>query len=791
MNRRSLSVLEFNKIREQLASLCASESGRQTALSLEPSAVLETVRELQEETEEARTVVSEYGGSPVPYFTDVTMQLKLAQIESILSLRGLLDIAQCLRATRTVRGALLTEREDLPSLQRIGKELSPCRDIEKQISDTVLSEDEIADNASPELASIRRKINSCNDRVREKLNGMIHNPNTLKYLQEAIITKRADRYVLPVKQEYRSMVPGIVHDQSSSGATVFIEPMSVIEIGNELKQLLAAEKNEIERILRKLTLMIAPEADSIKANVSILSELDFIFAKALLANEMRAIAPKINNERYIRIEKGRHPLINPETVVPLDLWIGKDFTTLIITGPNTGGKTVALKTVGLFCAMAQSGLQIPAEYGTELPIFDDIYADIGDEQSIEQSLSTFSGHMKNIVEIMNTITADSFVLFDELGAGTDPTEGAALAEAILSALLERKIRTIATTHYSELKEFALTTPGVENACVEFDVSTLRPTYRLLIGIPGKSNAFEISKKLGLSNALIDKAQELLSKEQRRFEDVLARAEYHRQLAEKERQMAEQAHADMVAARDKAEKEKQKLEEYELKTKQKAKSEARRIIEDARREAEDLIDELHAIKKAAVIPEHEIQSLRKRFDEIESAMRDTESRGEGESLKTVAVGQLVHIGSMDLDASVTALPDAKGFVQLKSGLMKMRLPLADLYEPTLQQKQNKQRRDKERTRTNTARTRVDIQSRAVRREVDVRGLSLEEAISEIDKFLDDAMLSSLGEVSIIHGNGTGALRAGISEHLRRHPGVKKYRLGVYGEGETGVTIVTMK
>ena len=791
MNRRSINVLEFQKIKEQLAEECVSQCGQSKALALEPSDSLPVVERMQQETEEAVSIAREYGSNPVPFFTDVSEYLKLARLESILSLHALLEIAQCLRAVKSMTGMLLTERSDLPRLQEYGRELSPFNQVEKQISQVVLGEDEIADDASPELATIRRKMRSCNDRVREKLNGMIHNPNTLKYLQEAIITQRADRYVLPVRQEYRSMVPGIVHDQSSSGATVFIEPVSVVEIGNELKQLMAAEKNEITRILRKLTLSIAPIAEEIERNTEVLAQLDFVFAKALLAIRMNAVAPLIRDDGCIKIAGGRHPLINQEKVVPLDLRIGQDFTTLIITGPNTGGKTVALKTVGLFCIMAQSGLHLPAESGTALSVFDEVFADIGDEQSIEQSLSTFSGHMKNIVEILKAITPKSLVLFDELGAGTDPTEGAALAEAILSNLLGQGIRTLATTHYSELKEFAMTTPGVENACVEFDVSTLRPTYRLLIGVPGKSNAFEISKKLGLGEALISQAQELISKEQRRFEDVLASAEYHRQLAEKERLLAEQAHAEMVAARDKAEREKQKLEEYELKSKQKAKGEARRIIEEAQREADRLIGELHAMKKSGLVQEHEIQNVRKRFEGSMDGLQNDGEESEDQPLTTVEIGQLVHIKKMGMDANVTALPDSKGIVQLKSGLMKMRLSLSDLYEPTASQKQKRQQKDEQRHRATGAKTRVDIQNRAIRRELDVRGMALNEAIPEIDKFLDDAVLSSLGEVSIIHGNGTGILRSGIAEHLKRSPAVKKFRLGVYGEGETGVTIVTLK
>lgn len=587
------------------------------------------------------------------------------------------------------------------------------------------------------------------------------------------------------------MVPGIVHDQSATGATVFIEPMAVVEIGNELKQLMSAEKAEINRILSALSAQIAPEADAIADNLAILAQLDFAFAKASLARQMNACAPKINHEGRIRIIRGRHPLIDPQKVVPLDIHLGDAFTTLIITGPNTGGKTVTLKTTGLFTLMAQAGLQIPADYGTELAVFDDVFADIGDEQSIEQSLSTFSGHMKNIVSILEQVSPDSLVLFDELGAGTDPTEGAALAQSILSTLLAMHTRTVATTHYSELKEYALTTDQVENASVEFDVATLRPTYRLSIGIPGKSNAFEISRKLGLPEHVIDNAKELLSREQVRFEDVIANAEYHRQVAQKEREIAEEARAEMVEIRNQAEAERKRLEEQRDRAIRKAKDEAKRIVENARRESEAVIAELRAMKKAGGAQEHEIQRVKKRVEQAQEALADKQEEVGGEIPKQVRVGDMVHIASMDVDATVVSPPDAKGYVQLKAGMMKMRAQLSDLRTLTSTQQMIKKEQKKLERKKSMRETRVDITARPVRQELDVRGLTLEEALDEVRKFLDDAMLSSLGEVSIIHGVGTGVLRAGIHDCLRRHPCVSQFRLGRYGEGEAGVTIVSLK
>ena len=791
MTERSLRVLEFHKIRAELSKYCVSDMGRERCEALVPTNRVADVRRMQQETEEARVVLTYLGGTPMIPFADVRASLHLAEIGSALSPRALLDIAACLRAARAARDALVTDRDNTPMLSANASRLTANRTLEQAIGDAILSEEEIADRASTELFSIRRKMRACNERVRERLNGMIHSPTTQKYLQEAIITMRADRYVMPVKQEYRSMVPGIVHDQSATGATIFVEPMAVVEIGNELKQLIAAEKAEIERILRALSAQVAPDAAAIADNLAILAQLDFAFAKASLAREMMACEPKINDEGRIDIRRGRHPLIDPQKVVPLDIRLGTEFTTLIITGPNTGGKTVTLKTTGLFTLMAQSGLQVPAEHGTELAVFDDVFADIGDEQSIEQSLSTFSGHMTNIVSILEQVTPDSLVLFDELGAGTDPTEGAALAQAILSTLLDMHTRTVATTHYSELKEYALTTPNVENASVEFDVTTLRPTYRLSIGIPGKSNAFEISRKLGLPEFVIGKAKELLSKEQVRFEDVIANAEYHRQVAEKERQIAEEASREMVAIRNQAEAERKKLEEQRERSIKKAKEEAKRIVENARRESDALISELRAMKKAGGAQEHEIQRVRKQVDAAQEALADKPEEAAGEVPTSVKVGDMVHIASMDVDATVASLPDAKGFLQLKVGMMKMRAQLSDLRTLSSTQKLIKKEQKKLERKRVMREQRVDITARAVRQELDVRGMALDEAIPEVQKFLDDAMLSSLGEVSIIHGNGTGILRAGIQDCLRRHPCVSSFRLGRYGEGETGVTIVSLK
>ena len=787
MTERSLRVLEFTKIRDRLCELAVSDMGREIAGALVPSANLSEIRYAQEETEEAHVLLSYLGEQPIVPFPDIRQALKLAQIGGMLSPRSLLDVAACMRAARAARDAIVTDRENTPNLRAAASRLSTFRALEQEITNAILSEEEISDHASPELFSIRRHIRQCNERVREKLNAMIHSSAYQKFLQEPIITMRGDRYVLPVKQEYRQSVPGLVHDQSATGATVFVEPMAVLEIGNDLKQWQAKEKAEIERILQSLSARIAPEAEALQNNLDVLARLDFAFAKAALSRRMYGSAPRINEEGYVRIVRGRHPLIDPEKVVPSDIWLGRGFTTLVITGPNTGGKTVTLKTVGLFCLMAQAGLHVPAELGTEVAVFDDVFADIGDEQSIEQSLSTFSGHMKNIVGILSNVTPHSLVLFDELGAGTDPTEGAALAQAILSRLLKMGVRTLATTHYSELKEYAMTTPGVENASVEFDVATLRPTYRLSIGIPGKSNAFDISRKLGLSEGIIDDAKQLLSGEQVRFEDVIANAEYHRQVAERERQIAEEARAEMVAIRNQAEQERAKLERQRDEAIRKAKEQARRILEDARRESETLIAELRRMKKAgAATPEHEIQRLKGRLNESLDAVSDALAKPVDRVSpppKHLKPGDRVRIVHLGTEATVLAAPDARGEVQLQAGVMKLKVHLTQL-QAAPQEKSAPQKKG-------GVRSNVNIATRAVRQELDIRGMAVDEALPEVDKFLDDAMLSGLGEVSIIHGKGTGVLRAGVQEALRRNPRVKSFRLGVYGEGETGVTVVTLK
>ena len=784
MTERTLRVLEFTKIREMLAEGALTETGAEKCRALTPWDDLPAVEAAQAETEEATVILRYVGGHPMTAFPDVRPALAICEKGGSLSAGMLLNVAETLRASRAARDALVTDRENTPILREKGERLFTARNLEKDITDAILSEDEIADRASSELMNIRRHLRGAQERIKERLNQMIRSSALQKALQDPIITVRNDRYVIPVRAEYRSSVPGLVHDQSSSGATLFIEPMVAVEMGNELKQWELKEQQEIARILAALSAEVAPFAEALKDTVELMGELDFIFAKGLLSRRLVCVAPKMNQEGYLHIIRGRHPLIDPEKVVPSTIWLGKEFTTLVVTGPNTGGKTVTLKTVGLLTLMAQAGLQVPADLGTELAVFEQVFADIGDEQSIEQSLSTFSGHMTNIVTIMREVTPRDLVLFDELGAGTDPTEGAALAQSILTRLLHIRVRTMATTHYSELKVFALSTKGVENASVEFDVETLRPTYRLSIGVPGKSNAFEISRRLGLPENLIDAAKKLLSGDAVRFEDVIANAEYHRQVAEREREIAQEASKETIRLRNEAEQLRREMEDRREQSLRKAREEAKRILEQARRESENIISELKRMKKNAAQGETSVNDLRKRLDHGIDEMSEGLKTDAGESAdapKTVKPGDVVKILTLGVDGTVLSSPDERGEVQLQAGAMKFKAPLSQL-----RMKQEAPKKDK-----TVVKAKTGAMTRTVATECDVRGMALDEALSAVEIYLDEAVLAGLNEVSIIHGKGTGVLRSGIQQDLRKNRHVKSFRLGMYGEGETGVTIVTLR
>ncbi len=785
ISERNIRVLEFNRIREMLAEGALTEIGAEKCRMLTPCDTLSEAEQAQTETEGPTVILQDVGEHPLTEFPDIRPSLLICEKGGSLSPGMLLGVAALLRASRAARDALITDRENTPTLRFLAEGLTEAINLERDITDAILSEDEIADRASSELMNIRRHLRGAQDRIKEKLNQMIRSASMQKYLQETIITVRNDRYVVPVRAEYRAQVPGLVHDQSSSGATLFIEPMAAVEMGNEIREWMIKEAREIERILAALSAEVAPYAASLRETVERLGELDFIFAKGLLSRRLVCVAPKLNDRGFLHIIRGRHPLIPAEKVVPIDLWLGEDFTVLVVTGPNTGGKTVTLKTVGLFSLMAQAGLQIPAELGTELAVFEQVWADIGDEQSIEQSLSTFSGHMTNIVQIMREVTPRDLVLFDELGAGTDPTEGAALAQSILTRLLHIRVRTVATTHYSELKVFALTTAGVENASVEFNVETLRPTYRLSIGVPGKSNAFEISRRLGLAENLIENAKKLLSSDEVRFEEVIANAEYHCQIAERERQIAQEASRETIRLRDEAETLRREMESRRADSLRKAREEAKRILQDARRESETVISELKRLKKEASAGTGDINALRHRLDrqmdEVSEGLRTETAEEPTEAPETVQPGDRVRVLTLGTEAVVMSAPNDRGEVQLASGSMKFKAKLKDLR--LIQSAPAKEK--------STVKTRTGALTRTVPMECDVRGMSLEEAIGAVEIYLDEAVMAGLGEVSIIHGKGTGVLRSGLRQELRRNRHVKNIRPGVYGEGEDGVTVVTLK
>ncbi len=782
MQERVLKTLEYDKILDELKLRASCCIGRELAAALVPVSSFEEVQRLLALTGEAETLVYRTGQSPVDDFPDMRQCLKRMHAALYISAGELLGIAKCLRTARLVREALTKENEG-GLLYNMASFLSTHRSVEEEIGRCIISEDEIFDGASPALSRIRRAMRAANERVRERLNAMIRSATYQKYLQEPIVTIRNGRFVIPVKQEYRQQVPGLVHDQSGSGATLFIEPTAVVELGNEYKKLLAEEAEEVERILAELTAMVAPYANEIYDDLAVLGEIDLVFAKARLSREMGATCPKLNETGYIRILRGRHPLIPADRVVPIDIWLGKEYRSLIITGPNTGGKTVTLKIVGLFTLMAQSGMFIPAGEGSECAVFEEVYADIGDEQSIEQSLSTFSSHMTNIVEILKGADDHSLVLLDELGAGTDPIEGAALAMSILEDLHARGTVCVSTTHYSEIKAFALTRDGMENASMEFDVDKLCPTYRLFIGIPGKSNAFEISERLGLPPRIIESARGFLTGEDMKFEDIISSAQSQHRIAEEERALAQEARAELERLRAEAEKERRKLDEERARQHARAREEARKLVADTKREMEKLIVQIRALKgidRSAA--DRAIQQARDRMRAEENALAEPLTLKKDDSglpPKSVKPGESVKIVSLDQRATVLSAADAKGEVQVQAGILKLSVKLSDLR--IVQDEQPKQGKSKI---TAAAERRVGL-------ELDIRGMLVDEALVVVDRYLDDAFLTGLSEVNIIHGKGTGALRTGVQDYLKRHARVKSFRIGNYGEGDAGVTVVTLK
>ena len=798
MKERTLRVLEFTKIRDRLASKAMTDMGRERCEALVPSSNITEIQRMQAETEEATVILQYVGASPLVPFSDVRASLTLAEKGATLSPKALLEVAALMQSARAARKALDTERDNTPILKELAQRLSTLHNVEQDITNAIISEDEIADRASNELMDIRRHLRGANERIKEKLNQMIRSSAFQKYLQDPIVTMRNDRYCLPVKAEYRGSVPGLVHDQSSTGATLFIEPMAAVEMGNELKTWAAKEKQEIERILSALSAEIAPYADQLRETVETLAELDYIFAKGMLSREMNAVSPKLNQNGYINIIRGRHPLIDREKVVPSNLWMGKDFTSLIITGPNTGGKTVTLKTVGLLTLMAQAGLQVPADLGTELAVFEQVFADIGDEQSIEQSLSTFSAHMANTVEILKQADDRSLILFDELGAGTDPVEGAALAIAIIQDVRGKGALTAATTHYAELKTFAMTTAGVENASCEFDVQTLRPTYRLLIGIPGKSNAFAISRRLGLDESVIEAAKAQMDSESVRFEDVLTQLEEKRQRLEKAQTEADRLWQQREEDARKARTFREQMEKAKDNARTKGEAEARRIVRQAQQQAEQVFAELDQLRKQQQRADYQTVNdgkadVRRRLKEAEAALHqhDDDQEPIPAPSRPIAVGDTVELAGVRTAAAVLAV-NGDGTLLLQAGKMKMTVKAAQvrLLETAEEIEEKKKQAAKARSAGSGGTVQINTGARASA-ELDIRGLETLEAESVVENYLDAAQRAKLGTVTIIHGKGTGALRAAVHQMLKKNRAVKSFRLGRYGEGEAGVTVVELK
>ena len=798
MNRlgeKSLRTLEYFTVLDQLAAQTVSARGREMALALRPVTDREDAALYLRQTTDAKDMMVKNGSPTLGGIRDVTAALRRCEVGGVLNMRELLDVASLLQAARLML-AYFAEQEEKTTLTPIYRRISGNRSLEEAITTSILSEEEMADGASPELASIRREMRRIGGRVRETLGRMISGERA-KYLQEAIITQRNGRFVVPVKAEHRGDVPGLVHDTSGSGATVFIEPAQVVEINNQLKVLEGREQQEIERILAELSAEVAQCAASLREDYEALCTFDFIFARAKLSFQLNACEPKLAEGYAVDLHRARHPLLDQKKAVPIDIAIGRDYDTLVITGPNTGGKTVSLKTLGLLCLMAQSGLHIPASELSEVCIFENIYADIGDEQSIEQSLSTFSSHMKTIVGIMEKCARGDLVLFDELGAGTDPVEGAALAVSVISYARQMGARVAATTHYSELKTFALTTDGVENASCEFDVGTLRPTYRLLTGIPGKSNAFAIAARLGLQSAILERAKEQISTENTRFEDVLAELEKERRQLEKYKAEAERLRAAAQSERDKAENLRDKTQDETDRILENARLKADRILKDARMAAETVFDELEDLKKQAQKSAAD-QNLAAAKTTLRGIITQTETelRGQAHEKRTVDPSEVKALKPGDevqllnvsgVTATVLKAPDGDGNVQVQDGIMKMTVKVNEV-RPLKKQKQQAKPARRPAGAKGAAR---ELRVQAAPSEIDVRGLCAEEAILEVDQFISAALMSKLPAVRIIHGKGTGTLRAAIQNHLKRNKFCKTVRNGVFGEGEMGVTVVEFK
>lgn len=792
MNDKALHTLEYDKIIAALTEKADSEPGKKYCSALLPDTDLDAIRQSQTETADALERLFRYGSTSFGGNKELGFSIKSLELKSALSVSELLKIAGFLENVARIKAYGRTDKEEgsQDTLHHYFEELTPLSTIAVEIRRCILSEEEIADDASAELKHIRRSITLTGERIHNQLNTMV-NGSYRTYLQDAVITMRDNRYCIPVKAEYKGQISGMVHDQSSTGSTFFIEPAAVVELNNQLKELAIREQKEIAHILTVLSEQVSEHTTELATNQKLMTILDFIFAKGKLAMEQNATMPVFNRKHYIHIRKGRHPLLDKKKVVPIDIHLGRDFDLLVITGPNTGGKTVSLKTVGLFTLMGQAGLHIPALDRSELSVFEQVYADIGDEQSIEQSLSTFSSHMTSIVTILSHADENSLCLFDELGAGTDPTEGAALAIAILNYLHDRGIRTMATTHYSELKLYALSTPFVENACCEFDVESLRPTYRLLIGIPGKSNAFAISAKLGLSNEIIDAAKEQISKENESFEDVIADLEKSRLTIEKEHKEISEYKERIKTLEGQLKAKNEKLDNAKERILKEANEKARAILQEAKETADDAIRTFNKIDNGTDIKELEKkrQKLRSQIDDKNlrlSIKTPAQTNPRRLDPKTLKKGDSVKILSMGLKGTVSTLPDAKGNLFVQCGIIRSSVNVNDLI---LLQDEDTATAVKP-LRTGNGKMKMS-KALTISTEINLLGMTCDEAIAALDKYLDDAYLAHLPSVRVVHGKGTGALRQAVHSHVKRLKYVKDYRLGEFGEGDAGVTVVTFK
>ena len=785
MNEKSLRILEFNKIKEKIKTYARTYAGKEKIEELKPYDNLFELNNKLEETDEALQVLIGKGNPPLEGLFDIHEGVERARKGGTLTPGQLLKIGSTLRATRNMKEFFKREENEqsYERLEDLAYILTPLKSLEDEIERSIVSEEEVSDKASQTLYAIRKSLKEKNSSIREKVSSIVRSHS--KYLQDDLYTMRGDRYVIPVKSEYKSAVPGIVHDQSSTGATFFIEPMSLVNLNNEIRELVLKEKAEIEKILTALSLKVRENSDTCLSNFKMLVEFDFIFAKARYGEKLNAVKPLIREDGRFNIISGRHPLIEEDKVVPSDVYLGDEFDTLMITGPNTGGKTVTIKMVGLLHIMGLSGLLIPARDNSSIAFFNEVFAEIGDEQSIEQSLSTFSSHMTNIVEIMKHVDNNSLVLFDEIGSGTDPAEGAALAVSILETLRNRGAKLIATTHYSELKAYALKTDGVENASVEFDIETLKPTYRLLIGVPGKSNAFEISKRLGLAEGVIRRAKAYMSEENLQFENLIRDLQEKSIVAKKEARDAEMLKKEAEELKARYEDKLERLEKTREKAYMDARHEAKQIISDAKDEADEILKAMRTLEKMGISGggrarlEEERKKLKDSLEAKEKGLSKMKEN-EGEPLKKVTLGMEAFLPSLNQKVIVVSMPDSKGEVQVEAGIMKINVKLKDLRK-SKETKVEKIKRKRE----------VKLNLSNIESRVDLRGLDSEEACYKADKYLDDAYRANLGEVTIVHGKGTGVLRSAITTMLKRHPHVKTFRLGVYGEGGDGVTIVELK